>query len=95
MLATDATPNRRLAIAGLGITLSFESLVRDAIQRGQLVSVLKEFCAPFPGYHQYYPQRRQAPRPLRALVDYVRRAKHVRRMKQTVISPMTEERAAR
>lgn len=95
VLATDATLNRRLAIAGLGITLSFESHVRDAIQRGQLVSVLKEFCAPFPGYYLYYPQRRQASRPLRALVDYVRRAKDARRVRQTVIAPMTEERAAR
>jgi DNA-binding transcriptional LysR family regulator len=95
VLATDASLNRRLAIAGLGITLSFESHVRDAIQRGQLVSVLKEFCAPFPGYYLYYPQRRQASRPLRALVDYVRRAKRARRVRQTVIAPMTEERAAR
>ena len=94
VLSTDATLNRRLAIAGLGVTLSFESHVRDAIQRGQLVSVLQKFCTPFPGYYLYYPQRRQASRPLRALVDYVRRAKHARRVRQTVIAPMTEERAS-
>lgn len=94
VLATDATLNRRLAIAGLGITLSFESHVRDAIQRGQLVSVLEAFCAPFPGYYLYYPQRRQASRPLRALVDHVRRAKRARRAKDSRISPAAEQRVS-
>jgi len=75
VLSTDAALNRRLAIAGLGVTLAFESHVRDAIHRGQLVSVLEAFCAPFPGYYLYYPQRRHASRPLRALVEYLRRAK--------------------
>ena len=80
-LSTDAALNRNLAIAGLGVTLSFGSHVRDAIDRGQLVSVLEAFCAPFPGYYLYYPQRRQASRALRALVDYLRRARQDRRTK--------------
>jgi DNA-binding transcriptional LysR family regulator len=73
VLSTDAALNRRLAIAGLGITLSYEGHVRDALAEGQLVSVLNEFCAPFPGYYLYYPQRRSASRALRALVEHVRR----------------------
>jgi DNA-binding transcriptional LysR family regulator len=72
VLSTDAALNRRLAIAGLGITLSYESHVRGALAEGQLVSVLEEFCAPFPGYYLYYPQRRQASRALRALIEHVR-----------------------
>ena len=75
VLSTDATLNRRLAIAGLGVTLAFESHVRDAINRGELVSVLEAFCAPFPGYYLYYPQRRHASRALRALVDHLLHAK--------------------
>lgn len=73
VLSTDASLNRRLAIAGLGVTLSFESHVRDALERGQLVSILEEFCMPFPGYYLYYPQRRQASRALRALIDHLQR----------------------
>jgi DNA-binding transcriptional LysR family regulator len=73
VLSTDATLNRQLAIAGLGVTLSFESHVRDAIARGQLASVLEEFCVPFPGYYLYYPQRRHASRALRALIEHLRR----------------------
>lgn len=73
VLSTDASLNRRLAIAGLGVTLSFESHLRDALERGQLVSILQEFCSPFPGYYLYYPQRRQASRVLRALIDHLQR----------------------
>lgn len=73
VLSTDAALNRKLAIAGLGVTLSFEAHVRDAIARGELVAILEEFCAPFPGYYLYYPQRRQASRALRALIQHLRR----------------------
>lgn len=81
VLSTDSSLNRLLAVAGLGITLAFESHVRDALQRGQLVSILEKFCAPFPGYYLYYPQRRQASRALRALVAHLqqwRRESHRR-----------------
>ena len=73
VLSTDASLNRQLAVAGLGVTLAFERHVREAIALGQLVSVLEAYCAPFPGYYLYYPQRRQASRALRALVDHLRR----------------------
>jgi DNA-binding transcriptional LysR family regulator len=69
ILSTDAALNRRLAIAGLGITMSYEGHVRGPLDDGQLVSVLKDFCAPFAGYYLYYPQRRSASRALQALVD--------------------------
>jgi DNA-binding transcriptional LysR family regulator len=89
VLSTDASLNRRLAIAGLGVTLSFESHVRDAVERGQLVSILEEFCAPFPGYYLYYPQRRQASRALRALIDHLQRWRRAgRRRKLTIPSPL-------
>ncbi|HEU4996954.1 MAG TPA: LysR family transcriptional regulator [Gemmatimonadaceae bacterium] len=72
VLSTDAELNRRLAIAGLGVTLSYERHVREAIERKHLVRILEKFCAPFPGYYLYYPQRRHASRSLRALVDHLR-----------------------
>jgi DNA-binding transcriptional LysR family regulator len=82
VLSTDAALNRRLAIAGLGVTLSFESHVRDALERGQLVSVLEGFCAPFPGYYLYYPQRRQASRALRALIEHLQRWRRAGRIRK-------------
>jgi DNA-binding transcriptional LysR family regulator len=75
VLSTDASLNRRLAIAGLGVTLAFEIHVREFLENGQLVSVLKPLCTPFPGYYLYYPQPRHASPSLRALIGYVQRAK--------------------
>jgi DNA-binding transcriptional LysR family regulator len=79
VLSTYSALNRRLAIAGLGVTLAFESNVRDAIEAGDLVSILAEFCAPFPGYYLYYPQRRQASRALQALVEHLQRWRRAER----------------
>jgi DNA-binding transcriptional LysR family regulator len=73
VLSTDAELNRRLAIAGLGVTLAYERHVKDALERKQLQRVLEKFCVPFPGYYLYYPQRRHASRALRALIDHLRR----------------------
>ena len=53
--------------------LAFEGHVRDALERGELVRILKQFCEPFPGYYLYYPQRRHASRALRALIDHLQR----------------------
>jgi DNA-binding transcriptional LysR family regulator len=75
VLSTHSALNRRLAVAGLGLTMAFEAHVRDYLARGELVRVLDRFCEPFPGYYLYYPQRRLASRALRAFVDYVRRAR--------------------
>jgi DNA-binding transcriptional LysR family regulator len=72
VLSTDSALNRRLAAAGLGITLAIRTNVSESLNRGELVSVLDKFCAPFAGYYLYYPQRRQASRSLRALVDFLK-----------------------
>jgi DNA-binding transcriptional LysR family regulator len=64
----------------MGITLAFENNVREAISRGELVSVLEKFCLPFAGYYLYYPQRRQASRSLRALVDFLKAQRRSSRM---------------
>jgi DNA-binding transcriptional LysR family regulator len=75
MLTTDPALMVRLARAGAGLTMAYEDRVRDDITRGDLVPVLEEFSSPFPGYYLYYPQRRHASPALRALVDYLRRAR--------------------
>lgn len=85
VLSTDATLNRRLAVAGMGVTMSFEAHVREAIERGELVRVLQKYCEPFAGYYLYYPQRRHASRALRALIEHLRlwRKKQSRGKKRT------------
>jgi DNA-binding transcriptional LysR family regulator len=44
--------------AGAGPAFLLEDQVKPLIADGQLVRVLGDWCAPFPGYHLYYPSRR-------------------------------------
>src|SRR5215217_3890380 len=46
-------------------------MVREWLERGALVRVLAAYCPPFPGCFLYYPERRQASPPLRALVEHL------------------------
>lgn len=61
----------RLVRAGRGLTVYFERELRGDIDRGDLEVVLEEYSTPFPGFFLYYPGRRQASPPLRALIDYI------------------------
>jgi DNA-binding transcriptional LysR family regulator len=61
----------RAAVDGLGFAMTFEGWVRDAVKKGTLVSVLEDWCPPFPGPFLYYPSRRQPPPALRAFVGFV------------------------
>jgi len=70
---TDMALMTRLAISGAGITFGMEDCFRDAIDRGELVPLLEEFCPYFPGFYLYYPSRRNMAPKLRALVDHLRR----------------------
>jgi len=47
------------ALAGLGLSYMPEDMVQPYIADGRLVRVLEDWCAPFAGYHLYYPSRRQ------------------------------------
>jgi DNA-binding transcriptional LysR family regulator len=47
------------ALDGFGLACVPEDLVRDRIAEGKLIRVLADWCPPFPGYHLYYPNRRQ------------------------------------
>jgi DNA-binding transcriptional LysR family regulator len=50
----------KAALEGFGLAFTLEDLVREHIAAGRLVRVLEDWCPPFPGYHLYYPSRRQA-----------------------------------
>jgi len=64
------------AVAGLGIVYLFEDWLRPYIARGQLVPVLEPWWPQFSGPYLYYPGRRLVPAPLRAFVDFIRKAPH-------------------
>ena len=55
------------ALHGMGLAFVLEEVVLEHIAAGRLLRVLDPWCAEFPGYHLYYPSRRQ-PSPAFALV---------------------------
>lgn len=59
-------------LAGLGVAFLPEDLVAPHVSEGRLVRVLEDWCAPFPGYHLYYPSRRQSSPAFQVLVDALR-----------------------
>ena len=62
----------RTASAGGGLTFGMEETFRPYIERGELVPVLEDYCPSFPGFFLYFPDRRNLPPKLRALIDHVR-----------------------
>lgn len=60
------------ALDGLGLAYVPEDQVLRYMERGQLIRVLESWCAPFAGYHLYYPSRRQSSPALSALVAALR-----------------------
>src|SRR5438128_6416064 len=57
------------ALAGLGLAYVPEDLAQPHLVRGRLQRVLEEWCAPWTGYHLYYPHRRQSSPAFALLVD--------------------------
>lgn len=55
------------ALEGLGIAFLPEEEFSPHLEEGRLRRVLKDWCPPFPGYHLYYPSRRQ-PSPAFSLI---------------------------
>jgi DNA-binding transcriptional LysR family regulator len=49
-----------------------EDVAQPHIAQGSLIRVLEDWCAPFSGYHLYYPSRRQTSPAFNLLVDALR-----------------------
>lgn len=60
------------ALDGLGLAYMPEDQVLPYVAKGRLVRVLEDWCAPFPGYHLYYPSRRHSSSALSLLIDVLR-----------------------
>ena len=60
------------ALAGFGLAYVPQDLVGPHVAKGRLQCVLEDWCAPFPGYHLYYPSRRQSSPAFALLVDALR-----------------------
>ncbi|SOC91751.1 DNA-binding transcriptional regulator, LysR family [Rhizobium sp. AN5] len=57
---------------GLGLAYMPEDQVAEQIARGEVVRVLEDWCAPFAGYHLYYPNRRHTSPAFALVVEALR-----------------------
>lgn len=62
----------RAALEGVGIAFIPEDMVQQHLAAGRLVRVLADWTPPFPGYHLYYPSRRQQSPAFAMLVEALR-----------------------
>jgi DNA-binding transcriptional LysR family regulator len=62
----------KAALAGFGLAFLPEDRASAHVREGRLVRVLADWCAPFPGFHLYYPSRRQQSPAFALLVEALR-----------------------
>ena len=65
----------RAALADYGLAFVPEDMVLEHIAAGRLVRVLDDWCQPYPGYHLYYPSRRQSSGALAVIDEALRHQK--------------------
>ncbi|WP_186110078.1 LysR family transcriptional regulator [Burkholderia gladioli] len=72
-LIFNSTPQMlAAALEGFGLVYLPEDQLMPQVRAGRLKCVLKEWGATFPGYHAYYPSRRQSSRALSLVIDALR-----------------------
>jgi DNA-binding transcriptional LysR family regulator len=72
LVFNSATPAVKAAISGFGLAFVPEDRVLHHVSEGRLTRVLADWCAPFAGFHLYYPSRRQPTPAFSVLVDALR-----------------------
>jgi DNA-binding transcriptional LysR family regulator len=60
------------ALNGHGLAYVPDDMVLQHVAEGRLVRVLEDWCQPFPGYHLYYPSRRQNTSAFVVVIDALR-----------------------
>jgi DNA-binding transcriptional LysR family regulator len=72
LVVNDIAIVRQGAVRGLGLCYLPLDYLQVHLDAGDLVRLLEDWCPPFPGYHLYYPSRRQQSPAFAAFVAAVR-----------------------
>jgi DNA-binding transcriptional LysR family regulator len=72
LVFNSSTPRVRAAVAGFGLAFVPADMATEHIAAGRLQRVLEDWCPAFPGYHVYFPSRRQSSPALALLVAALR-----------------------
>ena len=90
VIVNDAVLAVRAAVDGLGIAYALEALAEPFLRSGQLVRVLEDWSPSFEGMFLYYPESRQVPATLRALIDMIRTARGSAPARSSLQNPFTK-----
>ncbi len=87
LVFNGTAPMLDAALAGFGLAYVPEDIVGAHLADGRLIRVLADWCPPYPGYHLYYPSRRQPTPAFALMVNALRyrgfRALSARRVRHT------------
>lgn len=72
LIFNSGTQILRAAAAGFGLAYLPTDMAERYIVDGDLISVLDDWCPTFPGYHLYYPSRRQSSPAFALMVEALR-----------------------
>ena len=72
LVFNDALPALDAAVEGLGLAYVPEDVAAPHLAEGRLVQVLSDWCPAIPGYHLYYPSRRQMTPAFALMVEALR-----------------------
>ncbi|MGA9609206.1 MAG: LysR family transcriptional regulator [Rouxiella badensis] len=76
LIVNDSNMLEDAALKGLGLVYIYESQIVEHVAEGRLVRVLEDWCEPLPGYHLYYPSRKQHTPAFSLLLDRLRCRPH-------------------
>ena len=72
LIFNTATHIIAASLDGFGLAYLPEDMVLPHVDAGRLVRVLEDWCPPFPGYHLFFPSRRQHSPAFAVIVDALR-----------------------
>lgn len=72
LIFSSASQIKRACLAGLGIAYLPYDMMKDDVEQGKLIRVLSDWCPPFPGYHIYYPNRREPSSAFTTIIEALR-----------------------
>jgi DNA-binding transcriptional LysR family regulator len=72
LILNSTTMVCKAALDGLGLAFLPEDMITQPVADGRLIRVLDDWTPPFPGYHLYYPSRRQQSPAFALLVEALR-----------------------
>jgi DNA-binding transcriptional LysR family regulator len=72
LILTDTSKMLNAALEGMGLAYVPEDAAQPHLEKGTLKRALEDWCQPYPGYHIYYPSRRQSSPAFSLLVEALR-----------------------